>query len=323
MSYDSIVIFSFPLDIILLGIYTLGIFIIHTYFAQSKVLRLLEGKEIRIGLPILAAIVIVAGSFFNVSYFYSVGFLILLLAMLMAIELSLLNGVCKKADFYLIHMGLWLTLSGFILSVPDRITLGRDPWRIAIIVGFVTMSFGSLMAIPWKKILGKHHVYILTLIALAIAVLILWLQYPNIFSKDRQPVLMSGWFIPHVTAYMVSYALLASALTISVISKWKPFLEQAADMLTRLGAAFFLIGMLLGSLWAMNAWGSGWAWDIKESWAAATYLMYIACIHLKKSFPMQKGWAIALNAIAFAMLTITWLGLQYFPNASNSLHLYN
>jgi hypothetical protein len=108
----------------------------------------------------------------------------------------------------------------------------------------------------------------LTLIALAIAVLILWLQYPNIFSKDRQPVLMSGWFIPHVTAYMVSYALLASALTISVISKWKPFLEQAADMLTRLGAAFFLIGMLLGSLWAMNAWGSGWAWDIKESWGS-------------------------------------------------------
>lgn len=323
MSYDSIVLFSFPLDIILLAAFTLGLFILSSYFPRSRTFAFLRSNEAGIGIMILSAAIIIVGSFFEVSYYYSAGFLLLILALLMEIELSILSNRQRGLAFLLTHIGLWLTLSGFLLSIPDRLTFDRDPWRIMIISGFILLTLGSLIAIPWKKILGKNHIYILTIVALIIAVLILWLQYPNIFKKDRQPVLQSGWFIPHVAAYMLSYALLASALVISVISKWRSNFEQAADNLARMGSTFFLIGMLLGSLWAMQAWGSGWAWDIKESWAAATYLMYLADIHVRISFPKKKNLSIAINAIAFAMLTMTWLGLQYLPSAANSLHLYN
>ena len=34
------------------------------------------------------------------------------------------------------------------------------------------------------------------------------------------------------------------------------------------------LGMLMGALWAKEAWGHYWSWDPKETWAAITWLSY-------------------------------------------------
>ena len=56
---------------------------------------------------------------------------------------------------------------------------------------------------------------------------------------------------------------------------------QTADNLVYAGVAFLSIGMLLGSLWAKEAWGNYWSWDPKETWAVITWMGYLIYIHLR------------------------------------------
>ena len=58
------------------------------------------------------------------------------------------------------------------------------------------------------------------------------------------------------------------------------------DNLTYVGLAFMTLGMLTGAIWAKEAWGHYWAWDPKETWAAATWFA------LSGVYPFQIGQAI-------------------------------
>ena len=48
------------------------------------------------------------------------------------------------------------------------------------------------------------------------------------------------------------------------------------DNLVQVGWVFMTIGILFGALWAKEAWGHYWAWDPKETWAAATWFANLA-----------------------------------------------
>jgi hypothetical protein len=60
----------------------------------------------------------------------------------------------------------------------------------------------------------------------------------------------------HVTVYMFSYALLACTFLLALAGLIRPSLNvlDAIDKLCRAGLSFFTIGMLLGALWAKQAW---------------------------------------------------------------------
>lgn len=42
------------------------------------------------------------------------------------------------------------------------------------------------------------------------------------------------------------------------------------DDLVTANYALLTLGMLMGALWAKEAWGHYWSWDPKETWAAIT-----------------------------------------------------
>lgn len=91
------------------------------------------------------------------------------------------------------------------------------------------------------------------------------------------PALQSPWFTPHVIVYMFAYAMLGAATVMAVYLLWfkKKGIERhemaLCDNLTYVGLAFMTLGMLSGAVWAKAAWGHYWAWDPKETWAAATW----------------------------------------------------
>ena len=95
---------------------------------------------------------------------------------------------------------------------------------------------------------------------------------PEIHDQSLMPALQSVWFIPHVTVYMFSYSVLGCAFIIALTGLFRHKEEylHTADNLVYAGVAFLSIGMLLGSLWAKEAWGNYWSWDPKETWAAIT-----------------------------------------------------
>ena len=49
---------------------------------------------------------------------------------------------------------------------------------------------------------------------------------------------------------------------------------EITDNLTYVGLSFMTLGMLMGALWAKEAWAQQWSWDPKETWAAITWLFY-------------------------------------------------
>lgn len=118
------------------------------------------------------------------------------------------------------------------------------------------------------------------------------------------------------------------------------------DSLVRLGWGFLTMGMVMGALWAKQAWGDYWTWDPKETWAAATWLSYLLYLHFRRQ-PGQRPeghpapWpgrpapdaartldrdqrrTLLLLIFSFALLQMCWWGVNLLPSARGfSLHTY-
>lgn len=152
---------------------------------------------------------------------------------------------------------------------------------------------------------------------------------PEIHSTNLMPALQSYWFVPHVTVYILSYAMLGAATIASFIQLRNVYKGKADENLYKLmdnvvyiGFGFLILGMLMGAVWAKEAWGHYWSWDPKETWAFITSAAYLIYIHmrLQKYHPKLVLW---LLSVAFLLLMVTWIGVNYLPAAQNSIHVYS
>jgi len=146
---------------------------------------------------------------------------------------------------------------------------------------------------------------------------------------NRVPALQSPWFVPHVFAYMVSYALAAVAFAVTVsglISKhWKGGNDEkqikTSYQVLLLAYPFMTFGMLSGALWAEDAWGIYWSWDAKETWALITWTAYLIYFHSHMS-PRFKPYTVLIQILAFVSLLITFFVVNLLPKMGSLLHSY-
>ena len=150
---------------------------------------------------------------------------------------------------------------------------------------------------------------------------------PEIHDQTLMPALQSVWFVPHVSVYMFSYSLLGCATLLSTVAlaRRNNDMDMAIEKLMYAGLAFLSIGMLTGSLWAKEAWGAYWSWDAKESWAVATWGLYLIAIHLAPSvMNTSRRWMYhTAILLGFLALQMCWYGINYLPSAESSIHTYN
>jgi len=147
---------------------------------------------------------------------------------------------------------------------------------------------------------------------------------------QRVPALQSPWFIPHVTAYMLSYALATVAFVLTVVLKIRskspghPELlqyESAGYQILRLAFPFMTFGLLSGCLWAESAWGVYWSWDSKETWSLITWTLYLVHFHCRTDARL-KPWAATAQVLAFIALVTTFLCVNLLPKLASALHSY-
>lgn len=201
-------------------------------------------------------------------------------------------------------------------------SMGRAPMRT---MGETRLLYSFFIALTgWVLHLRWRYRFLLPFCAVLAAVFTaINLCKPEIHSAALMPALQSAWFVPHVATYMVAYAVMAAGIAVGVASLFgRQELLAAADRLTRIGSALLILGMLMGAVWAEQAWGSYWAWDAKECWAAVTWLLYLAYIHFRLRRPARRKAAVALLVAAFLALQVTWYGIDYLPAAKKSLHTY-
>lgn len=144
---------------------------------------------------------------------------------------------------------------------------------------------------------------------------------PELHDQTLMPALQSVWFVPHVTVYMFSYALLGCATLLSLYGLARPRADvgEAVERLIYGGVAFFSVGMLTGALWAKEAWGAYWSWDAKEAWAAVTWAIYLIALHLGAG---RRRFYLCV-VLGFVALQMCWWGISYLPSAADSVHAYN
>jgi len=193
---------------------------------------------------------------------------------------------------------------------------------------------------------------------------------PEIHTEELMPALRSPWFVPHVIVYMFAYAVMGIAAILAIRLLWlthrsvwfdrlthrpersaeeptSPVTElvevtdlRLCDTLVRIGWGFLTMGIVMGALWAKQAWGDYWTWDPKETWAAATWLSYLLYLHLRQGqgsalAPVSSTSSVTGSArkslrrtlylliFSFLLLQMCWWGVNYLPSAQGfSLHTY-
>lgn len=279
---------------------------------------------------------------------------------------AVLTG-CGSAIFMTFIVGVWISLGR-----PPLRTMGETRLWFSLflsLIGLVVylrwryrwvLPFGCLMAVMFAGI----NIF-----------------KPEIHTEELMPALRSPWFVPHVIVYMFSYAVMGIATILAIRILWltrrsaagsapapgsttpatvdaaasplSPSLQgdlRLCDTLVRMGWGFITMGIVMGALWAKQAWGDYWTWDPKETWAAATWLSYLLYMHLRQGSALssvtsagsvniarQNSPAIEVAShsnkalrrtlflliFSFILLQMCWWGVNYLPSAQGfSLHTY-
>ena len=145
----------------------------------------------------------------------------------------------------------------------------------------------------------------------------------------RMPALQSPWFVPHVMAYLIAYALATVGFLLALrvlrarraASETADRLTQGVDAVTRLAFPFMTFGLLSGALWAETAWGRYWSWDSKETWALIMWLCYALYFHCRRCASLQR-FAMPCQIAGFAALIVTFLFVNLIPRLGSVLHAY-
>lgn len=225
-------------------------------------------------------------------------------------------SLCGSAVFFAFIVGMWLSLER-----PPMRTMGETRLWYTF---FLSLA-GVAVYARWR------YKWILSFSTLmSIVFICINLFKPEIHNKSLMPALQSVWFVPHVIVYMFAYAMMG-AVTLFALYLWlrrpsrRPSDEEMGmcDNLIRIGWAFLSLGMIMGALWAKEAWGDFWSWDPKETWAAATWMSYLLYLHLRPRLRNDHHTAFALIIFSFLLLQMCWYGINYLPSAQGaSVHVY-
>lgn len=242
----------------------------------------------------------------------SAGTLIYKVKKTVVIDLLMIAGIVIFAAFII---GLWIGQER-----PPLRTIGET----RLWYSFFLSTIGYFTFKHWK------YKWLLSFTGLVASVFVcINIFKPEIHSTNLMPALQSYWFVPHVTVYILSYSMLgaatiASFMQLNKLGKNKPDTElyKFMDNIVYVGFGFLILGMLMGAVWAKEAWGHYWSWDPKETWAFITSAAYLVYIHMRLQNYHAK-FTLWMLPVAFILLMITWIGVNYLPAAQNSIHVYS
>lgn len=223
-------------------------------------------------------------------------------------------------------------VSLFAALVGTIIMLGKRQWlygAAAAGVGFLVLITATQTAIPGKfiereaailntSVLLKYHVTTVLcsygLIALGFIISLFYLGVYYTVGRHIGPA-PAG---PGAMSSAVPPALAAAAAALNLPSHLPPGprrllhdLDQAQTTVLQLAFWTLGVGILLGAWWADHSWGRWWAFDPKETWALATWIIYLIVVHLRFAVGPRRGLVTAwLSILGFLMMLWTYFGVN-------------
>ncbi len=217
--------------------------------------------------------------------------------------------------FGIIILSIFIIGLSFRLQRPPMQTMGEIRLWYVLFLSLV----GIITYIRWR-----YRWILLFTTIMSIVFMSLNILKPELHNQYLMPALQSVWFVPHVIVYMFSYSLLGCSFIIALVGLFKRNFSylKACDNIVNSGISLFTIAMLIGALWAKEAWGHYWTWDAKEIWAAITWFMYLLYLHFRINKYKNDSISYLLLIFAFFSLQMCWYGVNFFPSLRESLHTY-
>lgn len=248
------------------------------------------------------------------------------------------------------RIGTTLTWIAFLLhlaaTVLRGIGAGRVPWSnmyefaMTATLLFTAVYLGVLF---WKDLryLGAFMTGLVTVLLGAASLPTIYVEITPLMDP-----LKSTWLVIHVFVASLATAFLALAFALSVLQLMQTRRERRvaedpelagkrsllrtmpkAEALEGLAYRFAIIGfifwtftLIAGAIWAQDAWGRYWGFDVKEVWTFIIWVLYAGYIHARAT----RGWrgtrSAWLSIVGFTAVIFNFTIVNMF---FDGLHAYS
>jgi cytochrome c-type biogenesis protein CcsB len=228
----------------------------------------------------------------------------------------------------------WFCFLAFTFHLSLRWYIAKHPpwsdgFEMLVFVAWGVLLFGLLFSNKSKFTLPLGLLFSGTLLFVG------FLDWLNPEITNLMPVLNSYWLKIHVAIIVSSYAPLALAAIIALLSLmltifkpnnpgkqwWNSIreLQMVNEMAITIGLFLLAVGTFLGGVWANESWGRYWAWDPKETWALISVIVYAFVLHLRLIPKFKNGLVFNLASLwAFSSIIMTSFGVNYYLSGLHS-----
>lgn len=237
--------------------------------------------------------------------------------------------LCVNNPHFFYQYGLYLSAISYQQldnqKVPIvELSVTEENFRIPVLIClFLLVAFSLFLFVRslLKCATGKNML-IVTIAAIVVCGIVL-LGNPMMRSFQVPPILRSVWFLPHVIAYVISYAFFLFAFVVAILAILNENNHyQKSIALFECGTCLYTLGLVLGMIWAHYAWGTFWGWDIKEVLALVAWSAQLIIVVFQQIMKQQYKWLnLFLQFVALLLLLLCWFGPNLFH--LGGLHAYN
>ncbi len=184
------------------------------------------------------------------------------------------------------------------------------------------------VATAWASLvlIGDRLIVVRSLAVMCAAALTFYARLLPASRRAIRPlplVLRSPWMPLHVGMAALAYGAFVAAGVAGMIwllRRWRQEeVGTAMEVAVRAGYPALTASMALGMVWAQEAWGRYWGWDIKETWTFITWLVYTLYMHLPRS-RRRSGWGVVTVLVGLGAVWVTLFGTPRL--AVYSLHAW-
>jgi cytochrome c-type biogenesis protein CcsB len=201
------------------------------------------------------------------------------------------------------------------------------------IVFFAWASTWAYLSFRWRYTVKNFGVFVALLIFFLLALSAALPKEP----QSLVPALQSWWLPVHAGVSLIAYGFLALAFLGGIMYllqerelKNKRFgyffsrlpsldaLDQLNSHCLTAGFLFLTLGIVTGTLWAHQAWGTYWQWDPKETWSLITWLIYLIQVHQRITVGWRGKRAAAMAILGFCSVIFTLWGVPLLLGGAHS-----